>query len=138
MDALNDLENSLDALKRDLNRRLNEKQNYLNTASKIGVIYGRLKNDKDTVSDYRKSLKSFAREDYDSFKGNLYKNEYRAQAMELVATYDRLISLLDDNLDKLNSERAKYENLAYQCDGLIGYLRSAINSVAHQIENWVN
>lgn len=115
-----------------------EKQGYLNTAAEVEVVYNRMADDKDLIIDYRKGIKTFLNEEFDTFRGNLYSETYKQKLEELVADYDNVINNLDINMDRLNMVRAQYENKAYQCNGPIGYLQSSINSMVHTIENWVN
>ena len=56
----------------------------------------------------------------------------------VVGSYDTLIKLLDTNLDMLNNERRRYENKAYECDGLIGVLERGINYLGRSIQNLIN
>lgn len=115
-----------------------EKQGYLNTAAEVEIVYNRMADDKDLIIDYRKGIKTFLDEEFDTFRGNLYSETYKQKLEELVADYDTVINNLDINMDRLNMVRAQYENKAYQCNGPIGYLQSSINSMVHTIENWLN
>lgn len=134
--------NSLKALLRSLDRQLAEirakQQGYLDIAAEIKVIYNQMADDKELIIDYRKSIKIFSDEEFDTFRGNLYGETYKRKLEELIADYDTVINNLDINMDRLNMVRAQYENKAYQCNGPIGYVQSSINSVVHKIENWVN
>lgn len=138
MDKLSTKKTNLRNKKGQLLAKQNEKQGYLNTASDIGVIYDRLAEDKRVIREYRNSVKTFVREKFDTFSGDLYSNSYKTKMEDLISKYDSVISNIDINMDRLNSVRAQYENKAYKCNGVIGYLQSAINSLVHEIENWVN
>ena len=94
--------------------------------------------DKELIKGYRSSLKTFLREKFDTFKGNLYTESYKAQMEALISDYDVVIGNIDTNMDRLNTARAQYENKAYKCNGPIGYLQSMVNSLAHTVQNWFN
>ena len=107
-------------------------------AEEIEAVYKRLKEDKELMCGYRDSVESFSNETFDRFAGNLYSTSYKNHVDQLVGSYNQLIRNIDDNMDRLNTLRAQYENKAYQCDGIIGSLRSMINTLVHKIENWTN
>lgn len=138
MNDIDSLKSSLHSFKNQLADKQREKQGYLNTAADIGVIYDRMAEDKELIKNYRNSVNTFYKEKFDTFKGNLYSETYRAQLEALIDDYDHLISNIDTNMDRLNTAKAQYENKAYKCNGAIGYLQSSVNSLVHTIENWVN
>lgn len=138
MEDLESLKASLRKLQQQLANKKAEKQKYLNTASDIKAVYDRMAEDKKTIKGYRDSVKTFGKETYTTFKGNLYSEAYKTKVEALVENYNTVISNLDTNMDRLNTVRAQYENKAYQCNGPIGYLQSAVNSLMHTIQNWVN
>ena len=90
------------------------------------------------LKSYRSSIRTFLKEKFDTFKGNLYSETYKTQLEVLLEDYDLVIDNIDTNMDRLNMARAQYENKAYGCNGPIGYLQSSINSLVHTIENWMN
>lgn len=128
----------LDSLKAELERKEKEKQKYLIIADKIKKIYERMVEDKKLIKSYRNGVKNFQKENYNTFKGYLHENLYIVKIDELLAYYDTVIKNIDTNMDRLNTTRAEYENKAYQCNGVIGYLQSLINSLLHEIENCIN
>lgn len=138
MDELDSLKSSLSSKRSQLSAKQQERVRYLGVANEIDAVYQRMVADKRTIRGYRDSVNSFYKEKYDRFCGNLYKNTYLASIKQLISDYDTVINKLDTNVDRLNTAKAQWENKAYQCDGVIGYLRSAVNSLVHQIENWVN
>lgn len=138
MNELASLQNSLNSERRQLVAKEAEKQGYLDIASDVRTVYRRMSEDKATIKGYRDSVKKFAKENYSTFKGKLYSDTYKSGMDALVDNYDTVIKNLDNNMDMLNTVVAQYENKAYKCDGVIGYLRSSINSLVHTIENWVN
>ena len=131
MADLDSVRASLRSYRNQLAAKKAEKQGYLNTAADIGAIYDRMAEDKELIKGYRSSVKTFLKEKFDTFKGNLYSEA-------LIDDYDLVISNIDTNMDRLNTARAQYENKAYKCNGPIGYLQSSVNSLVHTIENWVN
>lgn len=66
--------------------------------------------DKELIKGYRSSIKSFLKEKFDTFKGNLYSETYKTQLETLIDDYDLVISNIDTNIDRLNTTRAQYEN----------------------------
>ena len=82
----------------------------MNTAADIGAIYDRMAEDKELIKGYRSSIKSFLKEKFDTFKGNLYSETYKTQLETLSDDYDLVISNIDTNIDRLNTTRAQYEN----------------------------
>ena len=138
MDELESLKTSLRNKKNQLSSKRAEKQRYLGIASDVRAIYNRMAEDKRTIKGYKDSVSSFSKEKYDLFKGKQYGDVYRSKMEALISNYNTVISNLDSNMDRLNNVVAQYENKAYQCNGLIGYLESSINSLAHTIENWFN
>ena len=131
MADLDSVKASLRSFRDQLAAKKAEKQRYLNTAADIGAIYDRMAEDKELIKSYRSSVKTFLKEKFDTFKGNLYLETY-------IDDYDLVISNIDTNMDRLNTTRAQYENKAFKCNGPIGYLQSSVNSLVHTIENWVN
>lgn len=138
MEDLDSVKVSLNSFKRQLAAKKAEKQGYLNTANAIKAVYDRMAEDKELIKGYRSSLKTFLREKFDTFKGNLYTESYKAQMEALISDYDVVIGNIDTNMDRLNTARAQYENKAYKCNGPIGYLQSMVNSLAHTVQNWFN
>lgn len=129
---------SLAEYRRQLAAKQAEKEGYFNKAKEIEAVYDRLKNDKDLIESYRKSVKTFKKEDYDTFKGYQFSESYMTKMDALIDDYDLVIKNIDTNLDRLNNEITRYENLGYQCNGIIGSLQSAANSLVNKIQNWVN
>ncbi|SFI09811.1 hypothetical protein SAMN04487830_12228 [Pseudobutyrivibrio sp. OR37] len=128
----------LQSLRDALNAKKTEKQGYLKTAADIKVIYDRMKEDKDAVIGYKKSVKSFIDEEYSTFKGDLFVNTYQAKGNELISAYETVITNIDTNLDRLNNAKCDYENKAYACDPIIGHLEGLINSIITSIQNQLN
>ena len=138
MDELDSLKSLLNSVRQQLAEKNAEKQRYLGIASDVQAVYNRMADDKKVIKGYRDSVKTFAAEKYDTFKGKLYSDTYKARMELLISNYNTVINNLDTNMDRLKNVVAQYENKAYQCNGPIGYFESSINSLVHTIENWLN
>ena len=138
MADLDSVKSSLRSYRNQLAAKKAEKQGYLDTAAAIDEIYDRMAEDKKTIKSYRSSLKDFAKEKFDTFKGNVHSSIYKTSIEDLISHYDTVIDRLDTNMDRLNTLKGQYENKAYKCNGPIGYLQSTVNSLVHTIQNWVN
>jgi hypothetical protein len=79
----------------------------LNTAADIGAIYDRMVEDKELIKSYRSSVKTFLKEKFDTFKGNLHSETYKAQLEALIDDYD----LVRKNIQILRND--------YDCDIVI-------------------
>lgn len=111
---------------------------YQEKADEIAGVYEELKEKKKSMKTLKKELKDFKDEKYDLWKGVLWKEDYKTTVGKVVTSYDTVISDIDTNLDNLNLEKAKYQNLANECYGLVGRLASTVNSLITQIQNCVN
>lgn len=138
MAELSTLKSDLKDKKSELRAMQSKKTRCLNMASDIDSVYDRMRQDKSVMQDYYEEIKRFYKEKFDKFDGDVYDSRYKIYIEQLVADYKKTVKNIDINMDRLNTEKARYENEAYRCNGLIGYLQSAINSIAHQIENWTN
>jgi len=138
MDGLSALRRRLREKRAELKETQAEKQRCLDMAAAIDLVYKRMKQDKEIMEDYREDIKRFYREKYDRFDGDVYDSRYKVNIEQLKDEYKITIKNIDTNMDRLNTEKARYENEAYRCNGLIGIIQSAINSIVHQIENWTN
>lgn len=137
-DSLDGLRNSLSDIARSINETLNRRQGYMNKAAEIRAVYDRLAADKRTIKEYRKSVKTYSSKSFDEFKGNNKTYVYKPEMTNLLDAYDIVIRNIDHNLDALNDEILRQNNLASDCLGPLGYLESAYNTVKTKIENWVN
>lgn len=132
----------------DINSRIREKENklkalrnevsgYQQKIHEIEKIYQRLSNDKKTAKTYRDEIKDLRKHDFSKFDGDLHK-QYKEKMSELRDAYDKVIDNIDTNMDRLNREKARYENKIYNLAGPIGNLVSGINSLKHEAENMFN
>lgn len=138
METLDDFKNAFDSYRKQLAAKRVEWRKCMNIANEIGAVYDRMADDKKAMKEYRNSFKGFANETYGTFRGHLYLESYKVSTKALLKDYDAVISNIDTNMDRLNLERCKYENKASECWGMIGWLETQINTVAHTIENWIN
>lgn len=111
---------------------------YMAMAREIGEAYDRVARCKAAAKEKRNALKSFSQKKYGSFKGNLYTKSYLGKMSPLLDSYDQLVERMDRNLDALNDARRRYENRAYECDGMIGLLERGINTLYRSMQNLVN
>ncbi len=67
------------------------------------------------------------------------KDEYKSQVEEeLLSGYGTYYEQTDQALDEINNEVTRLENDIYEQEGIIGWLRSRVNSLANSIENLMN
>lgn len=137
-ETLDNLKSSLRTLKKTIDLKINERQGYLNRANEIQKIYNRMYQDKVSVKEYRKSVNTFYKKNYDDFKGNNFKYTYKPAVKDLVNSYDYVIDKIDVNLDSLNNKMLTLKNQASECLGVLGILESSYNTVKTKIENWTN
>ena len=88
----------------------------------------------------KKDMVSFANKEYNDWKGNVFDIRYQDKLEnDLVdSKFTKIIDIIDDNLDAINTDRTKYENKILNTQGLIGKIEAAINSLVTRIENWLN
>ena len=138
MEELELIKKNLKKYNKQISQNKAKQQEYKNTVNSITEIYDRMLEDKETIISYKNSLKDFSNEEFDKFKGKLYKDIYRKKIENIIDNYNTVIKNIDSNLDNLNNVRAQYESKMYQCNGALGYLQSMANSLARKIENWTN
>lgn len=137
-DGLTQLKNAYNTALNNLANAKATAASYTATAKEIGLVYDELKGRKDSMRQLRKDFNKFISIKYGDWKGDLWKSQYKAKGQDVVSAYDTVIGEIDTNLDRLNWERTRYENLASQQYGIIGSLVSTVNNIGTQIENWVN
>ena len=135
---MEDLKRWLGEKRQQLENKRIERRGYMDTADKITVIYDRMSDDKTTIEGYRDNVRRLKDEDFGTFKGYNHDDKYETSMDKLVKNYETVIKNLDTNMDRLNTARKDFENKAYACDPIIGRLEQGVNSLIHQIENWVN
>lgn len=138
MSVLDSLNASLASARAQMEEIKRKAEGYRKKADEIGTVYEQLKEKKNSMKTLKSDLKDFKDEKYDSWKGNLWKSDYKNEVEAVVTSYDTVINDIDTNMDNLNLEKTRYENLANDCYGLIGRLASTINSLLTQIANCVN
>lgn len=137
-EKIDDYNRQINQKKREVNQLQDERSAYMAKAQKIGRIYDRLAENKQVVREKRDALSRFKREEYAWFTGKLYQDAYQPSVEGAVQSYEELIQRIDQNLDMLNDERRRYENKAYECDGMIGVLERGINYLGRSIQNLIN
>jgi uncharacterized coiled-coil DUF342 family protein len=138
---------SLESLKRrrsEYRKKLAEEKakldEYRKKAEALDDLYKKMKEKKSDMKGLDKDLKSFSDESYPYWQGNVFRNRYEVKVKtDLIDDgYDKMIDIIDANLDEINNERTRYENLVYESNGIIGRIEESINSIITRIENWVN
>lgn len=138
---------SLESLKRkrsEYRKKLAEEKakldEYRKKAEALDDLYKKMKEKKSDMKSLDKDLKSFSDESYPYWQGNVFRNRYEVKVKtDLIDDgYDKMIDIIDANLDEINNERTRYENLVYESNGIIGRIEESINSIITRIENWVN
>ncbi len=132
------LKTKLNSLSTQISTKKAERQGYLNVASDIGKVYGRVRTDKMRMEGYRYDIKTMYKEKYELFKGDRYLHTYKPEMSALLDEYDALIKRMDSNLDALNNAMLEYDNKASACLGPLGVLEKTYNSVHTRIQNWTN
>ncbi|MBD7913264.1 MULTISPECIES: DUF5082 domain-containing protein [Clostridium] len=138
--SLSGLKRRRDSYRKDISEESSKLEDYRAKAKALASLYERMKEKKSEMKSLEKSLDSFVGQSYEFWEGNVYKTRYKNTAKnELVENgYGKMITIIDNNLDEINTKRAYYENLVYETEGIIGKLHSCLNSVITEIENWVN
>lgn len=90
----------------------------------------------DSFKDVKKTVKRIVRDDYD-WKGVNY-NLFSSYSSSLQDANDDYYRNLDAARDSINDEITRLENETYHQEGLIGYLRALLNSLANKIQNVSN
>ena len=91
----------------------------------------------ESFSDVKKTVKREAQQNYE-WKGinyNQFAKHYGSALIDANQTYHEN---LDDARDEINLKISELENQLYEQEGILGQLRSLINSLAHRIENFFN
>ena len=130
-----------------LNKQSETRSEYTACENRIGeydYLLGRLRPVKQTLqeqksnfSSIKKSDKNIINEKY-AWKGVNY-NDFKSSGDELEqVNNDYYKNTLDYLLDSINDEITRIENKRMQEKSLLGYLGSALNSIANEIENFLN
>lgn len=138
MSVLDSLNSRLSSARAEMDATKRKAEEYRRKAREIDAVYDELTEKKRSMKSLKKELEDFEDENYNTWIGNLWKINYKSTVENVVISYDTVISAIDTNMDNLNLERTRYENLANDCYGLIGRLASTINSLLTEIANWVN
>ena len=138
--SLIDLQTELIAQRSNLSSQKTKLRDYKNKANALEKLYNRMKDKKENMIDMKKDMVSFANKEYNDWKGNVFDIRYQDKLEnDLVdSKFTKIIDIIDDNLDAINTERTKYQNKILNTQGLIGRIEAAINSLVTKIENWFN
>ncbi len=111
---------------------------YQQKAREIDKIYRDLKQKKEEFRQKGKAFDSYYVEKHADWKGQQWKTNYVAEADKVSTKYTNIYKEIDTNLDRLNWEKTRYENLALKQFGIIGSLAGEANKILTHIENWTN
>lgn len=138
--SLDSLKSKQNSYKKDLSEEKANLEMYQEKVDALDSLYDKMKDKKEEMESLKKSLKSFVNESYDHWKGNVFNDRYETHVRDelLENGYGKMMTIIDNNLDEINSEKRYYQNLIYQSKGIIGDLQSVLNSIAVKIQNWVN
>lgn len=134
----------------EYNRLVNEKanaQNQLNNTvryrdsiqdkiDRLKTAKKTLSNEYNSFSDVKKTVKRDVQQKYE-WKGSKY-NRFLSYGSAIVSANETYYGNIDDARDEINLEIMRLENELYEQNGLLGQLRSMVNSLAHRIENFFN
>lgn len=95
-----------------------------------------LSDEYNSFHDVKRIVEGAVRQDYE-WKGGTYDQFYGCGSA-LVNANQVYYGNLDDARDEINLEIMRLENRLYEQEGILGQLRSLINSLAHKIENYFN
>lgn len=90
----------------------------------------------DSFRGVKKSVRRVIRDDYDWTGENF--SRFSTYSSSLMDENDAYCRNLDAARDAINDEITRLENDMYRQEGLIGYLRALLNSLANEIQNLFN
>lgn len=112
---------------------------YQAKVDELQSAYDDLKTAKGDLKDLRGNISSLASDTYSSWKGNKFDSIYSNYLSDtLYPSYSAVITEVDGNMATINNKICEYQNKIYSNEGLIGQLKSVINSLWTQIENWID
>lgn len=134
------LNTKLNELKEELREQEALNNSYRKKVDELGKIYREMQDVKKDMKKHKKEVSKFVEKTYKDWKGNTFKTRYQANLTECLidGDYEKLLGKIDDNLDALNTEKTKYENLILKTGGIIGHISAGINSLVTEIENFLN
>lgn len=138
MNTLEDYKEELEKVKAQYDAARTKAAGYDNAAHDVRQIYDRMAADKAVMVKLREDIITGITAYIRDFHGNLQRDNYYKKMVTVEMEYKNIISALDSNMDQLNNVVRDYENQSYHCYGIIGDIRSTINSIQHTIENWTN
>lgn len=134
------LNTKLNELKAELRAQEALNNSYKHKVDEIDKIYSEMQDVKKDMKKHKKDVTKYVEKSYKYWKGNTFKTRYQANITECLidGDYEKLLGKIDDNMDALNTEKTKYENLILKTGGIIGHISAGINSLVTEIENFVN
>lgn len=135
-----ELKSQKEANTNKLNSEKEKLKGYSEMAAKLDDLYEKLQVKKHDMKSQKNDMDSFSDETYSFWEGDTFNNRYQNELKEeLINTmYTNIITTIDNNLDAINTERTRYQNLCLESEGIIGKLAASINSLVTKIENWIN
>ena len=117
-----------------------ENYDYQTRITQLKAVYEEMKQAKADLKAHKSHVEDFSNENLALWKGDLFKSRYQSFLQGTIASgdYNTVISEIDKNMAVVNNQRCEYENEMYRNEGLIGNLRSLINSIWTQIQNWID
>lgn len=117
--------------------RQRELEAYQERADYLRGLYNTLLEQKRALISTRNSISNSKSQSYEMWRGETLRT-HQAAVDATVGASDTLVREVDAALDAINTQRAHYENKVSNTQGLIGCLKSVINSLGTQIQNWTN
>ena len=90
----------------------------------------------DSFRDVKKDVRRVLRDNYDWTGENF--NRFSNYSSFLRDENENYYRNLDDARDAINNEITRLENDMYRQEGLIGYFRALLNTIANKIQNFFN
>lgn len=119
-----------------LNSAIRERDAIQDKIDRLKAAKRALSEEYDSFSVVRKTVKNDVQQSYE-WQGAKY-DLFSAYGSSLVNANNTYYANLDDARDEINLAISRLENQLYEQEGLMGRLRSLINSLAHRIENFFN
>ncbi|MBC1343622.1 DUF5082 domain-containing protein [Listeria welshimeri] len=105
----------------------------------LKIIKENLEKVKEEAKESKKNTEALIIENHDRWKGVLKdKWEIQTETDLINEGIKEYIDKVDRNLDEINLKIMELENKKYNTEGVIGNLRSGLNWLGTQIENFIN
>lgn len=117
---------------------IRRRDQYYAKANQIRSVYNAMKPLKSEAQTILSQYTQAGNMTYDTFCGTNHDSVYMTSVNAAISSLTALVNEIDANMDNLNSECTRYENLGLNENGLVGRLASSINSLWSQIQNATN